>query len=34
MEATESSVREGRLLFQTEGAEIFYRLIELHPLAP
>lgn len=34
MEATDASLREGRLLFQTEGAEIFYRLIELHPLSP
>jgi len=30
--ATECSMTEGRLLFQTEGAEIFFRRIELHPL--
>ncbi|MDP3071797.1 MAG: DUF1080 domain-containing protein [Opitutaceae bacterium] len=29
---TQSSFREGSLLFQTEGAEIFFRRIELHPL--
>lgn len=28
-----SSLSEGRILFQSEGAEIFYRGIELHPLA-
>ncbi len=26
------SFQEGRLLFQSEGAEVFYRRIELHPL--
>lgn len=31
-EGTLSSFREGSLLFQTEGAEIFFRRIELHPL--
>jgi hypothetical protein len=31
-EGTESSYREGSLLFQSEGAEIFFRRIELHPL--
>jgi hypothetical protein len=30
---TGSSLREGKLLFQSEGAEIFFRRIELHPLA-
>jgi hypothetical protein len=28
----DSSFREGKILFQSEGAENFYRLIELHPL--
>lgn len=31
-ELLDSSFREGRLLFQSEGAEIFYRKIELRPL--
>ncbi len=31
-EALECSLKEGRLLFQTEGAELFFRRIELHPL--
>ena len=30
--ATESRLRKGKLLFQSEGAEIFYRRIELTPL--
>jgi hypothetical protein len=30
MELTESSFQEGRLMLQSEGAEIFYRLVELH----
>ncbi len=34
MEGTKGSLTEGRLLFQSEGAEIFFRKIELHPLAP
>lgn len=34
MEGTNGSLTEGRLLFQSEGAEIFFRKIELHPLAP
>ncbi|MEY4938406.1 MAG: hypothetical protein RIQ93_141 [Verrucomicrobiota bacterium] len=29
---TGSSLGEGRILFQSEGAEVFYRKIELHPL--
>lgn len=29
---TGGSLREGRILFQSEGAEIFFRQIELHPL--
>lgn len=29
---TESSMRGGKLLFQSEGAEIFFRKIEIHPL--
>jgi hypothetical protein len=31
-EATEVSPTSGKLLFQTEGAEIYFRRIELHPL--
>lgn len=34
MEGTKGSLTEGRLLFQSEGAEIFFRKIELHPLEP
>ncbi len=34
MEGTKGSLTEGRLLFQSEGAEIFFRKIELHPLTP
>mgnify|MGYP001566674102 CR=1 FL=1 len=30
--ATRGALREGKLLFQSEGAEIFFRKIELHPL--
>ncbi|MEY4939512.1 MAG: hypothetical protein RIQ93_1247 [Verrucomicrobiota bacterium] len=30
--ATGCSLSEGRILFQTEGAEIFFRRIELHPI--
>lgn len=29
---TKGSLHEGRILFQSEGAEIFYRNIQLHPL--
>jgi len=32
MEAWDGSFKHGRLLFQSEGAEIFFRKIELHPL--
>ena len=32
LEATNGSLTHGRLLFQSEGAEIFFRRIELHPL--
>jgi hypothetical protein len=32
LEATDGSFTEGRIMFQSEGAEIFFRLIELHPL--
>ncbi len=32
-EGTESSIQAGRLLFQTEGAELYFRRIELHPLS-
>ncbi|MEY4938333.1 MAG: hypothetical protein RIQ93_68 [Verrucomicrobiota bacterium] len=32
MEGTNGSYKDGRLLFQSEGAEIFFRKIELHPL--
>jgi len=31
-EASGSSLTSGRLLFQSEGSEVFYRRIELHPL--
>jgi hypothetical protein len=31
---TAGSLRHGRLLFQSEGAEIYFRRIELHPLTP
>lgn len=31
--ATDGDHREGRILFQSEGAEIYYRKILLHPLA-
>ena len=30
--ATGSSLKAGKLLFQSEGAEVFFRRIELHPL--
>jgi hypothetical protein len=33
-EGRNGSFRSGKLLVQSEGAEIFFRLIELHPLAP
>ena len=29
---TDSSLKEGRILFQSEGAEIYFRRIELRPL--
>jgi hypothetical protein len=32
MEGRDGSFTYGKLLFQSEGAEIFFRLIELHPL--
>jgi len=32
LEATDGSYAEGRIMFQSEGAEIFFRRIELHPL--
>ncbi|MBI4624763.1 MAG: DUF1080 domain-containing protein [Verrucomicrobia bacterium] len=32
MEATDGTLRSGRLLFQSEGAELYFRRIELHPL--
>lgn len=34
MELTECSLAHGRILFQSESAEIFFRRIELHPLDP
>lgn len=34
LEATDGSYTDGRIMFQSEGAEIFFRRIELHPLAP
>jgi hypothetical protein len=33
-EGTEASVMKGKILLQSEGAEIFYRKVELRPLAP
>ncbi|MBM3853853.1 MAG: DUF1080 domain-containing protein [Verrucomicrobia bacterium] len=32
LEARQGTFKSGRLLFQSEGAEIFFRRIELHPL--
>ena len=32
LELTDASLDQGRLLIQSEGAEIYYRRIELHPL--
>ena len=32
MEGRNGSFKSGKLLFQSEGAEIYFRLIELHPL--
>lgn len=32
MEGWDGTFKEGRLLFQSEGSEIFYRRIEVHPL--
>lgn len=32
LELTEATLDHGRLLFQSEGAEVFYRRIEVHPL--
>ncbi|MBI4626175.1 MAG: DUF1080 domain-containing protein [Verrucomicrobia bacterium] len=29
---SDGSFTEGKILFQSEGAEIFFRRIELHPL--
>lgn len=34
MEGWDGTFKEGRLLFQSEGSEIFFRRIELHPLQP
>jgi hypothetical protein len=34
LEATDSSLKHGRILLQSEGAEIFFRRIELQPLTP
>lgn len=31
LELTDSSFQAGRIMLQSEGAEIFYRLVELHP---
>jgi len=33
-EGTEATVTDGRLLFQSEGAEIYFRRIDLEPLSP
>lgn len=32
LELTDASLDQGRLMFQSEGAEIYFRRIELHPL--
>jgi hypothetical protein len=32
--ATGASLREGRIMIQSEGAEIYVRRVELHPLGP
>jgi hypothetical protein len=32
LEATDGSYTDGRIMFQSEGAEIFFRRIELQPL--
>ena len=32
MEGTDASRTRGKILFQSEGAELFYRRIELRPL--
>ncbi len=32
--AMQASLREGRIMLQSEGAEIYFRKVELHPLAP
>ena len=32
LEAVDGSYTEGRIMFQSEGAEIFFRRLELHPL--
>lgn len=34
MELTNCSLTKGRIMFQSESAEIFFRRIELHPLQP
>ena len=31
-QASESTLTDGRLLFQSEGAEVYFRRIELQPL--
>jgi hypothetical protein len=33
-EGRDGSLREGRIFFQSEGAEIYFRRIELDPLKP
>lgn len=32
LEAVDGTFQEGRIMLQSEGAEIFYRLVELHPI--
>jgi hypothetical protein len=32
-EGTDASVTKGKILLQSEGAEVFYRKVELKPLA-
>jgi hypothetical protein len=33
LEGVDGTFQEGRIMLQSEGAEIFYRLVELHPLS-
>lgn len=33
LEAVDGSLQTGRIMLQSEGAEVFYRLVELHPIS-